>query len=50
MEPRTKLLIVDDEVDLLAELKPLLERSGYAVVTATDGEGALAQVERRGRT
>ena len=46
MDTRTKLLIVDDEVDLLAELKPLLERSGYAVVTAGDGEQALAQVEK----
>ncbi len=36
-----KLLIVDDEVDLLAELKPLLERSGYEVVTASDGQQAL---------
>lgn len=44
MTRKTKLLIVDDEVDLLAELRPLLERSGYEVVTATDGEGALARV------
>jgi DNA-binding response OmpR family regulator len=36
-----KLLIVDDEVDLLAELKPLLERAGFEVVTASDGEQAL---------
>ena len=36
-----KLLVVDDEADLLAELKPLLERSGFDVVTATDGEQAL---------
>ena len=39
-----KLLIVDDEPDLLAELKPLLERSGYTVVTAHNGEQALAAV------
>jgi len=44
MTKKTKLLIVDDEVDLLAELRPLLERSGYDVVTATDGERALEQV------
>jgi len=41
---KTKLLIVDDEVDLLAELRPLLERTGYEVVTATDGERALERV------
>ena len=44
MDGKTKLLIVDDEVDLLAELRPLLERSGYNVVTATDGQRALAKV------
>jgi DNA-binding response OmpR family regulator len=35
-------MIVDDEADLLAELKPLLERSGFDVVSALDGEQALA--------
>ncbi len=40
-----KLLIVDDEEDLLAELQPMLERSGYQVVTARDGESALALIE-----
>lgn len=44
--PSTKtLLIVDDEADLLAELQPMLERSGYRVVTAPDGEAALRAVE-----
>lgn len=42
--PSQTLLIVDDEPDLLAELKPLLERSGYAVVTAANGEQALSAV------
>ena len=35
-------VLPDDEVDLLAELKPLLERSGFEVAAATDGEQALA--------
>lgn len=39
-----KLLIVDDEEDLLAELRPMLERSGYQVITAGDGERALALI------
>ena len=30
---KARLLIVDDEADLLAELKPLLERSGFEVAT-----------------
>ncbi len=40
------LLVVDDESDLLAELKPLLERSGYAVETAADGIQALEATRR----
>jgi DNA-binding response OmpR family regulator len=39
-----KILIVDDEADLLAELRPMLERSGYQVVTANDGEAALTMI------
>ncbi|MBC7814402.1 MAG: response regulator transcription factor [Burkholderiales bacterium] len=40
--PKLRLLLVDDELDLLMELKPLLERSGYVVDMAQDGERALA--------
>ena len=40
-----KLLIVDDEADLVAELKPLLERVGYTIGVAKDGEEALRQVD-----
>jgi DNA-binding response OmpR family regulator len=40
------LLIADDEADLLAELKPLLERSGFAVVSAGDGQQALEHIAR----
>ncbi len=43
---KKKLLVVDDESDLLAELKPLLERSGYEVFLASDGEQALDVVEK----
>ena len=39
-----KLLIADDEADLVAELKPLLERSGFAVVSAGDGQQALDRI------
>ena len=40
----TTLLIIDDETDLLEELKPFLERSGFVVHTAEDGERGLAAV------
>lgn len=43
---KTKLMIVDDEVDLLAELRPLMERSGYQVLSASNGEQALEIASR----
>jgi DNA-binding response OmpR family regulator len=43
---KTRLVIADDEADLLAELRPLLERSGYEVATAVDGEDALAVIRK----
>ncbi len=43
---KTKILIVDDEVDLLAELGSLLVRSGYKVETACDGCRALDTYQR----
>ena len=46
MDRNPKLLVVDDESDLLAELKPLLERSGFLVHTALDGISALRQIEQ----
>lgn len=42
---KPKLLVVDDEDDLLAEVEPLLKRSGYIVYLASDGEQALRRVE-----
>jgi len=41
------ILIVDDEVDLLAEIKPLMERSGYVVITAINGEQAFDCIARQ---
>jgi CheY-like chemotaxis protein len=40
-----RLLIVDDEVGLLAIVKNMLETLGYSVVTATGGLEALAAIE-----
>ncbi len=39
---KTKILVVDDDVNLLAEVKPHLEKLGYEVITAADGRDALA--------
>ena len=41
-DPRQRILIVDDEQDLLTVLKFGLEAEGFDVVTASDGEQGLA--------
>jgi DNA-binding response OmpR family regulator len=40
----TKILLVDDESAITDNLAPFLERSGFAVAVAADGEEALHQV------
>lgn len=40
-----KLLLVDDEIDMLEVLKKRLVNEGYEVTTALDGEEALAKVK-----
>ncbi|MFC7051524.1 response regulator [Hansschlegelia quercus] len=44
--PRTVVLVVDDSPETLAMLTEALERTGAVVLVATDGERALAAVER----
>lgn len=41
-----RILIVDDEPNIAASLEFLLERGGYEVRIARDGEEALAEAER----
>jgi DNA-binding response OmpR family regulator len=41
-----KILIVDDEPNIVTALEFLLQRSGYEVLLAQDGEAALKQVEQ----
>ena len=43
---KQRLLVADDEADLVAELKPLLERSGFEITIAGDGEQALKLIEQ----
>jgi len=40
-----RVLIVDDEPNIVAALEFLLEKSGYAVRVAANGEDALAQLD-----
>jgi DNA-binding response OmpR family regulator len=39
-----KILIVDDEPNIVMSLEFLMKREGFTVATAVDGEEALAQV------
>jgi len=46
VDPETRsVLIVDDESDIREGLAELLEFEGYNVITATDGEQALCQLQ-----
>ncbi len=41
-----KILIVDDEPNILISLEYLMKREGYEVLLARDGEEALAAIRR----
>ena len=43
--PKTKLLIVDDDKNLLLGLKRSLKKEDYVVEVATDGEDALSKID-----
>ncbi len=43
-ETRPKVLLVDDAATVRDSVKPVLERAGFAVVLAVDGEDALRKV------
>ncbi len=43
----TRVLVVDDELDILEMTRIMLESSGFEVITASDGEKALQIVEEK---
>jgi len=45
MSQKARVLIVDDEPDVVANWARVLDRDGYPCITATDGERALALLE-----
>ncbi len=45
---KNKILVVDDEVNMLALLSMILEKDGYQVETALNGEEALGYIEGGG--
>ena len=44
---RTKILIADDEADIVSMLSSFFESKNYLVLPATNGAEALKQVERK---
>jgi len=42
-----KILIVDDEIDIVLMLCSFFESKGYTILSATNGEEALKQIERQ---
>jgi DNA-binding response OmpR family regulator len=45
MDDLPRILLVDDEEDITANLSPFLERSGFQVAVAANGEEALQKVQ-----
>ena len=43
----TKILIADDEADIVSMLRSFFERKGYLVLSAVNGEETLKQAERQ---
>ena len=41
------ILVIDDEPDVVTYLRTFFENNGYAIVTATDGNEALARVKEK---
>ena len=46
MAQKRKVLLVDDDAEILAAMKTLIELKGYQVVTAGDGNAGLATAEQ----
>jgi len=45
MSTQAHILLVDDESAITENLAPFLERSGFVVSTASNGEEAIAKIE-----
>jgi len=45
MSPEAKILVIDDDPDLVEALKIILETGSYRVISASDGEEGLRRVK-----
>jgi DNA-binding response OmpR family regulator len=48
MTDRKTILVVDDDQDIVNSVRTVFEKTGYRVVTASDGNAALALAEQEG--
>jgi DNA-binding response OmpR family regulator len=48
MTPRKTILLVDDDPEVLSAIQTAVEKQGYRVLTASDGNMGLAIAEREG--
>ena len=48
MAPPRTILLVDDDADIVSAMRAVLERRGYRVLTAADGNAGLAAAEGEG--
>jgi len=46
MDPSKTILVIDDEPDILNGYQAILEREGYRVITAPDGQSGLTRATR----
>jgi DNA-binding response OmpR family regulator len=46
MDPSKTILVIDDEPDILNGYQAILEREGYRVITAPDGQSGLTRALR----
>jgi DNA-binding response OmpR family regulator len=44
---KERILVVDDDVNILRGFKSILEREGYEVETAETGKGALEKIKKK---
>ena len=42
-----RIMVVDDEPDILISLKTVLERLNYDVITVSDGSECIKEIEKR---
>ena len=45
MEKNSKILLVDDEKPIIEQLTPILERAGFHIASAANGQAAFDQIE-----